>query len=59
MAEGTLIIIGGGEDKRGERVILREVAGRLNGDKLVIATIASQDPAPILTNTNASSASWA
>src|SRR3954467_6378591 len=44
MAEGTLIIIGGGEDKRNERVILREVAGRLNGGKLVIATIASQDP---------------
>src|SRR3954471_19695302 len=44
MAEGTLIIIGGGEDKRGERVILREVARRLDGGKLVIATIASQDP---------------
>src|SRR3954453_13999573 len=44
MAEGTLIIIGGGEDKRDERVILREVAHRLNGGKLVIATIASQDP---------------
>src|SRR3954469_853248 len=44
MAEGTLIIIGGGEDKRGERVILREVARRLNGGKLVVATIASQDP---------------
>jgi len=44
MAEGTLIIIGGGEDKRNERVILREVARRLNGGKLVVATIASQDP---------------
>src|SRR3954467_2326477 len=44
MAEGTLIIIGGGEDKQDERVILREVADRVNGGKLVVATIASQDP---------------
>src|SRR4051812_3433275 len=44
MTEGTLIIIGGGEDKRDERIILREVAQRVNGGKLVVATIASQDP---------------
>lgn len=38
---GTLVIIGGHEDKEGTRDILREVA-RLNGDRpLVIATLAS------------------
>ncbi|MDR6218077.1 cyanophycinase [Deinococcus soli (ex Cha et al. 2016)] len=38
---GTLVIIGGHEDKEGARDILREVA-RLNGDRpLVIATLAS------------------
>jgi|tagenome__1003787_1003787.scaffolds.fasta_scaffold20930689_1 cyanophycinase len=42
--QGTLIIIGGGEDKEGDRVILREVARRLNGGKLVLATVASHEP---------------
>jgi cyanophycinase len=41
---GSLIIIGGGEDKEGERIILREVAERLNGGKLVLATVASHQP---------------
>jgi cyanophycinase len=41
---GPLIIIGGGEDKEGERVILREVARHLNGGKLVLATVASHQP---------------
>jgi cyanophycinase len=42
MAEpGPLIIIGGHEDKEGERVILKAVAERLNGGRLVIATVAS------------------
>jgi cyanophycinase len=41
---GPLIIIGGGEDKQGERVILREVARHLNGGKLVLATVASHQP---------------
>jgi cyanophycinase len=41
---GTLILIGGHEDKEGERAILREVAGRLGGGKLVIATVASHQP---------------
>jgi cyanophycinase len=41
---GTLIIIGGREDKDGRRVILREVARRLHGGKLVIATVASHEP---------------
>jgi cyanophycinase len=42
---GALIIIGGHEDKHGDRVILREVARRAgpNG-KLVVATIASSEP---------------
>ncbi|NJC41023.1 cyanophycinase [Brevundimonas alba] len=45
MAEpGALIAIGGHEDKERDRVILKEVAGRLNGGKLVIATVASHEP---------------
>jgi cyanophycinase len=44
MADGTLIIIGGHEDKQNDRVILREVAERLLGGKLVVATVASSDP---------------
>ncbi len=43
-SKGPLIIIGGGEDKEGERVILREVARRLGGGRLVIATVASHEP---------------
>ena len=42
--QGTLVIIGGHEDREGERVILREIARRLNGGKLVIATVASHEP---------------
>lgn len=41
---GPLIIIGGHEDKEGERVILNEVASHLAGRPLVIATIASHEP---------------
>jgi cyanophycinase len=41
---GALIIIGGHEDKEGGRVILNEVAKRVNGAKLVIATVASHRP---------------
>ena len=41
---GPLIIIGGREDKEGEKLILREVADRLKGGKLVIATVASHEP---------------
>jgi len=46
MAEtpGPLVIIGGHEDKEGDRVILKEVARHLNGGKLVIATVASHEP---------------
>lgn len=42
--EGPLIIIGGHEDKEGEKVILNAVAERLNGGRLVLATIASHEP---------------
>lgn len=41
---GTLIIIGGHEDKEGECVILKEVAKYLGDSGLVIATVASQEP---------------
>jgi cyanophycinase len=44
MSKGTLIIIGGHEDKEGDCVILKEVARRLAGGKLVIATVASHQP---------------
>ncbi len=39
-----LIIIGGHEDKEGDRVILREVARRTGSGRLVVATIASEVP---------------
>src|ERR1700759_2318776 len=41
---GPLIIIGGHEDKTGDRMILSEVARRLRGGRLVIATVASHEP---------------
>jgi cyanophycinase len=43
---GTLIIIGGHEDRdpRGKRTILREVARRAKGGRLVLATVASHEP---------------
>lgn len=43
---GTLMIIGGHEerDPAGKRTILREVARRLEGKKLVLATVASHQP---------------
>jgi cyanophycinase len=42
--QGTLVIIGGHEDRTGDRVILREVARLLPGGKLVLATLASEQP---------------
>jgi cyanophycinase len=44
--QGNLIIIGGAEDKKGEKSILKEVCSKLNKeeDMLVVATIASQLP---------------
>jgi cyanophycinase len=41
---GALIVIGGHEDKTGERAILKEVAARVHGGRLVIATLASHEP---------------
>lgn len=41
---GDLIIIGGGEDKTGDRDILKAVAERSKGGRLVIATVASHEP---------------
>jgi len=41
---GPLVIIGGHEDKEGDKRILRAVAERLRGGKLVIATVASHQP---------------
>jgi cyanophycinase len=43
-ARGPLIIIGGHEDKDGDKLILKEVAERVKGGKLVIATVASHQP---------------
>jgi cyanophycinase len=43
-APGPLIVIGGHEDKKGDRLILKEVAARLGEGKLVIATVASHEP---------------
>ncbi|MTK13170.1 MAG: cyanophycinase [Clostridiaceae bacterium] len=44
--QGNLIIIGGAEDKKGKKSILKEVCSKLNKeeDMLVVATIASQLP---------------
>lgn len=41
---GTLVIIGGRENKAGHRPILEEVAKRANGGALVVATMASEEP---------------
>jgi cyanophycinase len=41
---GPLLVIGGGEDKTGEREILKAVAERIDGGKLVLATVASHQP---------------
>jgi cyanophycinase len=41
---GALLIIGGNEDKGGDCLILRELAKRLNGGRLVLATVASREP---------------
>lgn len=41
---GTLIAIGGHEDKESDRIILKAVAERLYGGRLIIATVASHEP---------------
>jgi cyanophycinase len=43
-SRGTLILIGGSEDKQGARLILSEVARRAGDGTLVIATLASEQP---------------
>ena len=40
----ALIIIGGKEDREGDRDILREIARRVGSGKIVITTVASEDP---------------
>lgn len=44
MTEGPLVIIGGHEDKKGEKIILKRVAEYIRGGKLIIATVASHEP---------------
>jgi cyanophycinase len=40
----TLVIIGGGEDRSQDKVILSEVARRVGGGKLVVTTVAMPNP---------------
>src|SRR3954471_13465549 len=42
--QGPLVIIGGHEDKEGDKEILGEIARHLDGGRLVIATVASHEP---------------
>lgn len=42
--QGTLIIIGGHEDKDGDRAILKEISARVGTGRLVVAAIASSEP---------------
>jgi cyanophycinase len=41
--KGDLVMIGGHEEKKGDRIILREVARRVDGGALVIATVGSNE----------------
>lgn len=41
---GALLIIGGAEDKQGDQAILRCVADRVDGKRLVILTVATEEP---------------
>src|SRR3954447_16766147 len=40
----TLIVIGGHEDRKGKKVILQEVARRSGRGRLVVTTVASEEP---------------
>jgi cyanophycinase len=42
--KGSLILVGGGEDRQNEMQILREVAGRATGGRLAVITAASSQP---------------
>src|SRR5215218_11136208 len=44
---GRLIIIGGHEEKEGERLILRAVADAAKGGRIVVCTVASDVPAEL------------
>src|SRR3954466_3013096 len=41
---GTLVIIGGHEDREGDKVILREIVERVGGRRVVVVTTASEEP---------------
>jgi cyanophycinase len=43
-SQGTLIIIGGHEEREGEAIILRAVAERAKGGKVVVATLGTSEP---------------
>lgn len=43
---GSLLVIGGHEKKEGNRQILEEVARRAGNGKLIVSTIASEEPEP-------------
>jgi cyanophycinase len=43
-AKGSLVIIGGHEDKEGGALILREVVRRAGNGKVVVATLATEEP---------------
>jgi cyanophycinase len=47
-----LVIIGGGEDKVGNKVILEEVARFIGSGKLVITTVGSEEPREMLADYN-------
>jgi cyanophycinase len=46
--QGTLVIIGGHEDHDGDMIILKEVASHIPDGRLILATIASHEPAGYL-----------
>jgi cyanophycinase len=46
--DGTLILIGGHEDRCGEKAILREVSERVGAGKLVVTAVASKEPEALL-----------
>ena len=47
VARGTLVIVGGHEDKEKERLILRLVVDRARRGKIVVATVASEEPSDL------------
>ncbi len=49
---GTLIIVGGHEDKSGDMVILKEIAKKVGNGKLIVATVASEIPLEVWSDYN-------